>query len=274
MNSQLMIGVLLIAAGILLAVVAYWVISGGRSAKEPESADEANDGEDPEAAVIETAVPDSLRLDNEDISDDLPDLPDDVQTSTEQDELETTDEIVPEQIPLAEPSSESEADSSDEGKDEDEQAGKPDLQPQAGPRISIATLLRDDVTGQLIVKVGDTEYRNPDDLRASNDWTRVEFAASDLQTWIAKEAPSQPKVELEPEPVASKPTSMIEQINVILQEKIDSSGRSHMGVRLLESPSGAARVLIGVQSYDLADVPDEDIRQLIQEAVADWEADQ
>ena len=274
MNSQLMIGVLLIAAGILLAVVAYWVISGGGSAKESESADEGNGGEDPEAAVIETGVPESLRLDNEDISDDLPDLPDDVQTSTEQDELETTDEIVPEQIPLAEPSSESEADSSDEGKDEDEQAGKPDLQPQAGPRISIATLLRDDVTGQLIVKVGDTEYRNPDDLRASNDWTRVEFAASDLQTWIAKEAPSQPKVELEPEPVASKPTSMIEQINVILQEKIDSSGRSHMGVRLLESPSGAARVLIGVQSYDLADVPDEDIRQLIQQAVADWEADQ
>ena len=274
MNSQLMIGVLLIAAGILLAVVAYWVISGGGSAKESESADEGNGGEDPEAAVIETGVPESLRLDNEDISDDLPDLPDDVQTSTEQDELETTDEIVPEQIPLAEPSSESEADSSDEGKDEDEQAGKPDLQPQAGPRISIATLLRDDVTGQLIVKVGDTEYRNPDDLRASNDWTRVEFAASDLQTWIVKEAPSQPKVELEPEPVAPKPTSMIEQINVILQEKIESSDRSHLGVRLLESPSGAARVLIGVQSYDLADVPDEDIRQLIQEAVAIWEADQ
>jgi hypothetical protein len=29
-----------------------------------------------------------------------------------------------------------------------------------------------------------------------------------------------------------------------------------------------------VQSYDLADVPDEDIRQLIQEAVAIWEAKQ
>ncbi|NOR90444.1 MAG: hypothetical protein GQ524_09330 [Anaerolineales bacterium] len=274
MNSQLMIGVLLIAAGILLAVVAYWVISGGGSAKEPESADEGNGGEDPEAAVIETAVPDSLRLDNEDISDDLPDLPDDVQTSTEQDELETTDEIVPEQPPVQDTSSQSEVVSLDEEEDEEEQTSKPDVEPKAGPRISIATLLRDDVTGQLIVKVGDTEYHNPDDLRASNDWTRVEFAASDLQTWIIKEAPSQPRVELEPEPVAPKPTSMIEQINVILQEKIESSGRSHMGVRLLESPSGAARVLIGVQSYDLADVPDEDIRQLIQEAVADWEADQ
>jgi hypothetical protein len=274
MNSQLMIGVLLIAAGILLAMVAYWVISGGGSAKEPESADEANGGEYPTAAAIGTGVPAPLMLDNEDISDDIPDLPDDVQTSTEQDDLETTDEIVPEQLPLSDTSSESEAAASDEGKDEEEQAGKPDPEPQAGPRISIATLLRDDVTGQLIVKVGDTEYHNPDDLRASNDWTRVEFAASDLQAWIIKDAPSQPRVELEPEPVEPKPTSMIEQINIILQEMIESSDRSHLGVRLLESPSGAARVLIGVQSYDLADVPDEDIRKLIQEAVAIWEADQ
>jgi hypothetical protein len=186
MNSQLMIGVLLIAAGILLAVVAYWVISGGGSTKEPDSADEVNGGEDPEAAAVETDIPAPLRLDNEDISDDIPDLPEDVQPSTEQDELETTNEIVPEQPPLTEPSSESEVVSLDEEEDEEEHAGKPDLQLQAGPRISIATLLRDDVTGQLIVKVGDTEYHNPDDLRASNDWTRVEFAASDLQTWIIK----------------------------------------------------------------------------------------
>jgi len=87
MNSQLMIGVLLIAAGILLAVVAYWVISGGGSAKKPESTDEVNGGEDPGAMVIETDAPDTLTLDNEDISDDIPDLPDDVQTSTEQDDL-------------------------------------------------------------------------------------------------------------------------------------------------------------------------------------------
>ncbi len=269
MNSQLMIGILLIAAGILLAVVAYWVISGGGSAKELESADEENSGEDPEAALSETDVPAPLMLDNEEFSDDIPDLPDDVKTTTEQDGLETTDEITPEDT-----NSESEADSLDEEEDEEEQDGKPDLQPQAGPRISIATLLRDDVTGQLIVKVGETEYHNPDDLRASNDWTRVEFAASDLQTWIQKDAPSHPMVEREPEPVEPKPTSMIEQINVILQEKIESSGRSHLGIRLLESPSGAARVLIGVQSYDLADVPDENVRQLIQEAVAIWEADQ
>ena len=274
MSSQLMIGVLLIAAGILLAVVAYWVISGGGSAKEQGSAGEENEGEEPEASGIVTGDPDPLASDDEDISGEIPELPADVLISIEQDDLEPTDEIAPEQPPMADLHSGSDVMPSEMGEDEVEKTGKQGLRPQAGPQISIATLLRDEVTGQLIVKVGDTEYHNPDDLKASSDWTSVEYAASDLQTWIAKDASVQLKIEREPEAVEPKPTSMIEQINAILQEKINSSGRSHLGVRLLESPSGAARVLIGVQSYDLADVPDEEVRQLIQEAVAIWEADQ
>ena len=130
MISQLMIGVLLIAAGILLAVVAYLVISGSRSAKKPESADEVNGEEGPGAVVTETGVPDPLTLDNEEFSDDIPDLPDDIQTSTEQDALETRDEIAPEDS-----KSVPEAGSLAEGEDEEEQAGKPDFEPQAGPRI-------------------------------------------------------------------------------------------------------------------------------------------
>ncbi len=278
MSNQLIIGVLLIAAGVLLAVVAYWVISGSGSTKKPESTDEATGGEDPEAAVIETGVPDPITMDSEDIpediSDDLPELLDDAQISTAQDDLEIKDEIALEQPPRADLPIRSDDIPPSMGEGEVDMAGKPDLQPQAGQRISIATLLRDEVTGQLIVKVGDTEYHNSDDLRASNDWTRVEYAVSDLQTWTSQDAPGIPRVELEPEAAEPKPTSMIEQIDAILQEKIDSSGRSHLGVRLMESPGGAARVLIGVQSYDLADVPDDEVRQLIQEAVAIWEADQ
>ena len=274
MSNQLIIGVLLIAAGVLLAVVAYWVISSSGSTKKPESTDEATGGDDADEAVIETGVPDPLTLDHEDISDDLPELPDDAQISTAQDDLEIKNEIALEQPPRADLPIGSDDIPPEMGEVEVDIAGKPDLQPQAGQRISIATLLRDEVTGQLIVKVGDTEYHSSDDLRASNDWIRVEYAVSDLQTWTSQDAPVQPRVELEPETAEPKPTSMIEQIDAILQEKIDSSGRSHLGVRLMESPGGAARVLIGVQSYDLADVPDEEVRQLIQEAVAIWEADQ
>ena len=271
MTTELMIGVLLIAAGILLAGVAYWVVSGGGSAKKADSADEVDDGDESETAELEMDDPDLPALDEEEISGEIPELPDEVQISPAQDDLPTTNEIAPEQPPAAVLHAGPEAASP---ADEMKETGKPDLQPQPGPRISIATLLRDDVTGQLIVKVGDTEYQNPDELRASSAWTRVEYAASDLQTWISKDTRAQPSVEREPEVVEPKPASMIEQINVILQEKIESSGRGHLGVRLLESPGGAARVLIGVQSYDLADVPDEDVRQLIQEAVATWEADQ
>lgn len=274
MSSQLMIGVLLIAAGILLAVVAYWVISGSGSAKEPESVGEKDEGEEPDAANIETGIQDPLASDDEDISGDIPELPAETLISTEQNGLETKNEIALEQPPRADLPNGSEDKSPGMGEDEVEKAGKPDLQPEAGQRISIATLLRDEVTGRLIVKVGDTEYHNPNDLRASSHWTRVEYAVSDLQTWTSQDTPGQPRVELKPEAAEPKPTSMIEQINAILQEKIDSSGRSHLGVRLMESPSGAARVLIGVQSYDLADVPDEEVRKLIQEAVAIWEADQ
>ena len=274
MNNQLIIGVLLIAAGLLLGVVAYWVISGGGSTKEPESAGEANEGKEPEAIGIDKGVPKPLMLDDVDISGEIPELPAYVQTPTEQDDLEITDEIAPGQPPVAIFHSGAEVVSPDIGESDVVKSGQPDLSPQVGPRISIATLLRDDVTGKLIVKVGDTEYQNPDELRASSDWTRVEFAATDLQTWISKDALVQLRVERELEAIEPKPTSMIEQINAILQKRIESSGRSHIGVRLLESPSGAARVLIGVQGYDLADVPDDDVRQLIQEAVAIWEADQ
>jgi hypothetical protein len=268
MSNQLMIGVLLIAAGILLAMVAYWVISGGGSAKEPESVEEAKIGEEPEPAGTEAGDPDTLVSEDKDVSDEIPDLPDKVQTSAEQDDLETTDEIAPEELPTADLHSEAEEEAAVE------KADKPDFQPQPGSHISIATLLRDELSGQLIVRVGDKEYHNPDDLRASSDWNRVEYAASDLQNWVSRDALDQPRVDREVEIVEPKPMSMIEQIDAILQEKIDSSGRSHLGVRLLESPSGAVRVLIGVQSYDLADVPDDDVRRLIQEAVAIWEADQ
>ena len=274
MNSQLMIGVLLITAGILLAVVAYWVISSGGSSKEPESTGEENGGEEPQVVGAETSEQVPLHMDEEEIPTDIPGPPDEMVSAMEENELEIDDIITLEDVAAADLQSGAVSASLDLGETEDDPINQTDMQPQVGPRISIASLLRDELTGELIVKVGNTEYKNPDELRDSTDWSRVEYAASDLQTWIAKEKRDQPTVEREVDAAEPKPMSMIEQINAILQEKIESAGRSDLGVRLLESPSGAARVLIGVQSYDLADVPDDDVRQLIQEAVAVWEADQ
>jgi hypothetical protein len=144
--------------------------------------------------------------------------------------------------------------------------------PEAGPRIQVATLLRDEVSGELIVQVGDREYRSANELRDSRDWTKVEFAASDLSKWIEQPV-RRPTPEREVEPgERGKPMSMIEQIDEILQRKIEASGESHLAVRLIEGPEGSARVLIGVNSYELGEVPDESISHLIREAVAEWEA--
>ncbi len=147
-------------------------------------------------------------------------------------------------------------------------------EPEAGPRIQVATLLRDEVSGELIVQVGEREYRSADELRDSVDWTRVEFAASDLTKWIDQPI-QRPKPERESEPESAdraKPLSMIEQINEILQEKIEASGKSDLAVRLIEGLEGTAKVLIGVHSYDIGEVPDEAISKLIREAVSEWEA--
>jgi hypothetical protein len=40
----------------------------------------------------------------------------------------------------------------------------------------------------------------------------------------------------------------------------------------MEGPGGMARVLIGIDSYSIEDVPDEDIQSLIKQAVGQWEA--
>ena len=66
---------------------------------------------------------------------------------------------------------------------------------------------------------------------------------------------------------------MIDEINEILEGKC-AAGDAPLGLRLLEEEDGTLRVFIGVKSYTIEDVPDKKIRQVIKEAVAEWEARQ
>jgi hypothetical protein len=137
----------------------------------------------------------------------------------------------------------------------------------------VVTLMRDEVTGQLALQVGERTYLDPQALRDSPDWTRVEYAARDLATWVqgeavpARRAPAERRAEVQP-----KAGTMLEQIGSILEKKLASRPGSGSAVRLMEGPGGAVRVYIGVQSYSLEEVPDPEIRQAIREAVAEWEA--
>jgi hypothetical protein len=74
------------------------------------------------------------------------------------------------------------------------------------------------------------------------------------------------------EPVSS-PTSFIDEIEEILQLRIGRlSSPPPVEVHVLTSEEGSLQIEVGPDVYDSADdVPDPQIRQLIQDAVSEWE---
>jgi len=141
----------------------------------------------------------------------------------------------------------------------------------AGSRlIPGALLLRDEVTGKLVVQVGSQQYASPAELKASKDWLRVERLASDLASWAVPSTPEKPGPPGREEP-APRPASMIEQINEIFERKLLASGEGRRGIRLTTGLDGGVRVLFGLQPYSLDQVPDPEISRMIRESVAEWE---
>lgn len=268
MNSALIIGVILIVAGIALAVVAYLVITSSEKADEVpemEEPDQPAESEKPESGTTDDHAEQELATG---------------EASPDQDDMEIAPSVEPALMDA--PTGGDDAEEGETGALEDSAEPEP-VEPAvpagASDRIEVATLLRDDVTGELIIQVEDREYLSSEDLRASRHWTKVEYAASDLNKWIqtpVKETAPEQEDDADQEGVVAdrKPSTMIEQINAILQERIEASGRSELAVRLIEGPDGMARVLIGVHSYEIPEVPDPEVRELIREAVASWESTQ
>ena len=72
-----------------------------------------------------------------------------------------------------------------------------------------------------------------------------------------------------PEP---PPRSIAAQIDEILQEMLVNSPLASRGIRLLELPNKGMVVMVGLNQYEGVEaVPDEEIRQAIRAAVAEWE---
>ena len=258
-DNNLIIGVVLIGAGLLLGLLAYFIITG-RSEEEIE--EEAEGIGEP---VETTSEPEPAELEGEEtpptpqIEDDisLPDLSEETTPSPAQtSEPPPTEETPPEDSEI-----------------EPRVIKTDQIEPEEAiqPRITIATLYRDEVTGELIVQVGDRQYLTAAELKLSSDWNRVEYAASDLAEWISSQTSGDRIPEADREQDTSRPQSMIEQINDFLQQKLVESASSLKGVSLIESSEGTVKVLIGVQSYSIDEVPDPEVRQLIHEAVAAWE---
>ncbi len=75
-----------------------------------------------------------------------------------------------------------------------------------------------------------------------------------------------------PEPTVK---SITEQIDEILQEKLNGTPQAQRGIRVFSGPKGNALFRTDGQDYDAVDsVPDNDVRTLIRAAVAEWESKQ
>ena len=169
----------------------------------------------------------------------------------------------------APPEVEAEAEA-DEVVEVDQVKESPDETPRE--RQLIAEVYREEVTGKLIIRAGDHEYSDGKQIDNEAERRRLAYAASDLADWFQGEFEfgGQPAAASSQQP--SSPDQMLEEINEILQRSLINT--PERGVRLSPDAVGGVKVLIGVKSYEIDDVPDKKIRDLIRQAVAEWEASQ
>ena len=157
-----------------------------------------------------------------------------------------------------------------------------DLIPDDPELIPAAALFREAVTGRIVVKVGDRQYESVDSLKNSKDWPRVQSLSTDLSDWILdkpKPSPTQDqavieKMTLSVEGRSSDSDSMIAQINQIIEKKVKSMDGERREIELVEGLLGALQVRVGTEKFPIDEVPYENVRDLIQDSVSQWENSQ
>lgn len=85
----------------------------------------------------------------------------------------------------------------------------------------------------------------------------------------ASESSPEPEEEEEGE---MKMLSVVDEVNEILQRKLHGSPLAGKGIHLMENHNKEIRFWVGLESYnDVAEIPDPEIRRMINEAVREWE---
>lgn len=276
-STELLIGIILILGGLILAFAAYMILSNRKEGDQMESSEEGMERGDLAEGTIRSddstpklEVPQLAEIEgDEDLEEqDLPAyIEDSSEVGAEKELAEVVDKVPELEVDLQTP----QINGSHSENDQVDSVSDPEIDTR---RITIATLMRDEVTGELIVNVDDQAYLSSEELRASRHWTKVEYASSDLQRWLSAERAVGGSDEKESAQPTPRPLTMVEQINDVLQQKLVNASQASQAVRLIEGPGGTVRVLIGVQSYGIGEVPDPEVRGLIREAVAAWEENQ
>lgn len=270
MDQQLLLGILLVVVGIAIGMVAVAVILNRRT--EAESPEEGMNDPPPGTESAEAEM-EGLEHRAENIEAEL----DSSESGSNSDEAEPDDSAsAPEQGEAKGGGSEAATTSAAAEPGEDEPEPEPQAPLTVLPAASadppgeslLAELHRDPMTGALFVRSASGEFRSAADISDRTQHERLASAAADLAGWFQQS--SKPTV---PRPRLAA-SDMVQAIDAILQRSLETSGASARGVKLIQDASGGVKVLIGVKSYEVDQVPDDDIRRLIKQAVAEWEAHQ
>jgi hypothetical protein len=273
-DNQLLLGLVFITAGIALALLAYAVLLNRRSSADDETPDESEavDLEGPSEA--EEPVPTQIAPEPK------PATPG----------FEAPTMLIREPSPPPAEEAEAPADEAEppvvdtEGEPETPEAAPATIlaQPEEvdEPEAPAVSLQRAAGTGKLVIRVGDKSFSSMRELKNTELWGQVGGLFEELHAWMAVVPPQAPIApSREPKAASGEPTkkapsavSMVDEINEILAEKLDSSDTAPQGVHIAEGADGSIRVFIGVQGYAMDQVPNDEVRRLIRESVSEWEA--
>lgn len=263
-DNQLLLGIVFITAGVAMGLLAYAAFLNRQQAQEEEASQEPIEGEpaDLEDSPLEEEIV------SEEAQEEAVESAESAPTVKAPEPLTEPDPIVgaeAETVAATTPESEAIQPSA-------EPTIKPPTEPTSPAERPAVMVDRDSSTNRLMIKVDDRVYHSMEALRESTDWPRVTDLFSDLLAWMIKSNEGQ-QVEEEgkDEEPTHQPVSMVQEINTILGEKLIDRETGPQAVRLLEGAGGTIRVYIGVESYSIDEVPDEEVKALIRQAVAEWE---